>query len=104
MMKEPPRPWTRAQMLVYLFSVVAFFNSTITGYDGSLINNLLQNPWFLKAYDGTNSGVWAGIVSSIFQIGGIAALPFVGPVLDQAGRRAGMFSGALIIIIGMSKR
>ena len=103
MMKEPPRPWTRAQMLVYLFSVVAFFNSTITGYDGSLINNLLQNPWFLKAYDGTNSGVWAGIVSSIFQIGGIAALPFVGPVLDQAGRRAGMFSGALIIIIGTSK-
>lgn len=36
----------------------------------------------------------------MYQIGGIVALPFVGPVLDGFGRRVGMGSGSLLIIIG----
>ncbi|KAK2594316.1 hypothetical protein QQS21_007961 [Conoideocrella luteorostrata] len=100
MLKEPPSPWTRGQIMIYLFSLVAFFNSTTNGYDGSLINNLLQNPWFIAKYNGSNSGIWAGIVSSMYQIGNIVAIPFLGPVCDYFGRRAGMASGALIIIIG----
>lgn len=88
--------------MIYLFSLVAFFNSTTNGYDGSLINNLLQNPWFIDKYNGSNSGIWAGIVSSMYQIGNIVAIPFLGPVCDSFGRRAGMASGAALIIVGMS--
>lgn len=102
MLKEPPSPWTRGQIMIYLFSLVAFFNSTTNGYDGSLINNLLQNPWFIDKYNGSNSGIWAGIVSSMYQIGNIVAIPFLGPVCDSFGRRAGMASGAALIIVGMS--
>lgn len=65
----------------------------MNGYDGSLINNLLQNKWFQDKYNVEADGIWAGIVSSMYQIGGIAALPFVGPVLDGFGRRIGMGSG-----------
>ncbi len=36
----------------------------------------------------------------MYQIGGVCALPFVGPAIDTWGRRVGMFLGALIIIIG----
>ncbi|KAH6607315.1 hypothetical protein Trco_003628 [Trichoderma cornu-damae] len=100
MMKEPPSAFTKAQMLVYCFSVVAFFCSTMNGYDGSLINNLLQNPWFKQRYKVENDGIWAGIVSSMYQIGGVVALPFVGPAIDGFGRRAGMLIGAGLIVIG----
>ncbi|TWU76327.1 hypothetical protein ED733_005940 [Metarhizium rileyi] len=86
--------------MIYLFSLIAFFNSTVNGYDGSLINNLLQNPWFIAKYNGSNSGIWAGIVSSMYQIGSIVALPFLGPVCDSYGRRAGMACGAAPISIG----
>ncbi|KAF7561759.1 hypothetical protein G7046_g2388 [Stylonectria norvegica] len=100
MIKEPPSAWTKAQLMVYAFSLIAFFCSTMNGYDGSLINNLLQNPWFKEQYNIQNDGIWAGIVSSMYQIGGVVALPFVGPAIDGYGRRVGMFLGAACIIIG----
>ncbi|KOS18049.1 Lactose permease [Escovopsis weberi] len=100
MIKEPPSAWTWPQICIYAFSLVAFFCSTMNGYDGSLINNLLQNPWFKDAYHVENDGIWAGIVSSMYQIGGVVALPFVGPAIDGFGRRVGMLLGAGLIVIG----
>jgi len=100
MIKEPPSAWTKAQIMLYAFSMIGFFCSTMNGYDGSLINNLLQNPWFQEKYGVENDGIWAGIVSAMYQIGGVVALPFVGPAIDTWGRRVGMLIGALTIIIG----
>ncbi|KAF5027028.1 hypothetical protein F66182_904 [Fusarium sp. NRRL 66182] len=100
LIEEPPSAWSKGQLLVYAFSFIGFLCSTMNGYDGSLINNLLQNPWFKEKYGVESSGIWAGIVSAMYQIGGVVALPFVGPVLDGYGRRWGMLSGALIIVIG----
>ncbi|RYP61046.1 hypothetical protein DL771_010274 [Monosporascus sp. 5C6A] len=100
MLKEPPSAWSKSQVLIYVFSVVGFFCSTMNGYDGSLINNLLQNPYFQDYYGVENSGIWAGIVSSMYQIGGVVALPFVGPAIDSWGRRWGMIIGAGLIVIG----
>lgn len=100
MLKEPPSAWSKAQLFVYAFSIVGFFCSTMNGYDGSLINNLLQNSWFKAKYNIQNDGLWAGIVSSMYQIGGVVALPFVGPSIDGFGRRIGMLIGALLIIVG----
>ncbi|RYP22403.1 hypothetical protein DL767_009062 [Monosporascus sp. MG133] len=100
MLKEPPSAWSKPQVMIYTFSVVGFFCSTMNGYDGSLINNLLQNPFFQDYYGVENSGIWAGIVSSMYQIGGVVALPFVGPAIDTWGRRWGMIIGAGLIVIG----
>ena len=72
----------------------------MNGYDSSLINNLLVNPWFLQFYHGENAGIWAGIVTSMYQIGGVVSLPFVGPASDTFGRRFGMWIGCLCIIVG----
>ena len=76
MVADPPSPWTRNQLLIYAFSVIGFFCSTMNGYDGSLINNLLQNEAFLDYYHADNKGIWAGIITSMYQIGGVVALPF----------------------------
>jgi sugar porter (SP) family MFS transporter len=46
------------------------------------------------------SQIWAGLVSAMYQIGGVCALPFVGPAIDTWGRRVGMFIGSFIIIVG----
>lgn len=100
MIKEPPSLMAKGQMLLCLFSIVGFFCSTMNGYDGSLINNLLQNEWFRAKYNVGNDGIWSGIVSSMYQIGGVVALPFVGPAVDGFGRRWGMFIGAAIVVIG----
>ncbi|KAK7963449.1 lactose permease [Apiospora saccharicola] len=100
LVSEPPNPWARTQVMLYVFSIVGFFCSTMNGYDGSLINNLLINPAFLEYYHAENAGIWAGIISSMYQIGGVVALPFVGPAIDTFGRRIGMVIGAGLIIIG----
>lgn len=36
----------------------------------------------------------------MYQIGGVAGLPFVGPAIDTFGRRWGMFIGCFIIVVG----
>ncbi|OAA62173.1 General substrate transporter [Cordyceps fumosorosea ARSEF 2679] len=100
LLKEPPRTWAPGMVLVYLFSVVGFLCSTMNGYDASLINNLLQNHDFQATYRVGHDGLGAGIVAAMYQIGGVAVLPLVGPVIDRFGRRAGMAVGAALVIVG----
>ncbi|KAL7946926.1 general substrate transporter [Trichoderma barbatum] len=100
MTQEPPRVFEKGQMMTIGISIIAFCCSTAAGYDSSLINNLLQNPWFRETYNVESSGIWAGIVASMMQIGGVAAMPFIGPAMDHFGRRSGLFLGALAIIVG----
>lgn len=63
MLLEPPKAWSTPQILIYMSSLIGFFCSTMNGYDGSLINNLLENPYFQAAWNVQSSGIWAGIVS-----------------------------------------
>jgi len=100
MLKEPPKAFTWSTVQLYTACFIGFFCATMNGYDGSLINNLLANPYFLKYYHGENAGIWAGIVTSMYQIGGVVSLPFVGPAADTFGRRFGMWIGCLCIIVG----
>jgi len=100
MLKEPPRPFTWSTFQLYTACFVGFFCATMNGYDGSLINNLLENDWFLAYYNGSDDGIWAGIVTSMYQIGGVVSLPFVGPAADTFGRRFGMWVGCACIIVG----
>lgn len=72
----------------------------MNGYDGSLLNGLLSNTNFKQFFNGYSDGLWAGVVSSIYQIGNVAAAAFIGPALDTGVRRLGMFLGAAATIVG----
>lgn len=72
----------------------------MNGFDGSLLNGLFSNSVFLDYFHGESSGSWAALVSAMYQIGSIVALPFVGPCIDTWGRRPGMFIGSSLVIIG----
>jgi MFS family permease len=101
MLKEPPIPWNAIAIQLYMFSVVGFFCSTSNGFDSSMFGNLLAQDSF-KAFMSVGSvGIEAGIVSSMSQIGGVVAIPFIGPAIDTFGRRIGMFIGGAVIVLGV---
>jgi MFS family permease len=50
--------------------------------------------------DRTSAGSSTGITFAIYNIGSIPAVFFCGPVNDYFGRRVGMFTGAIIVVIG----
>ncbi|EER25864.1 high-affinity glucose transporter, putative [Coccidioides posadasii C735 delta SOWgp] len=94
--KEPPKAFTKIGSKLYAASLIGCFCATMDGYNGSLINNLLANKNFLDCYGGSNSGLWSGLVTAMYQIGAVAAFPFVGPAVDTWGRRAGMVIASIL--------
>jgi MFS family permease len=88
-------------LMLYACLIIGFFCQTMNGYDSSLFGGLLSNKtYFLAHFNGENKGIWAGLITSMFQIGGVSALLFVGPLVDTWGRRVGMFIGSILIILG----
>ncbi|KAL5116081.1 hypothetical protein ACEQ8H_005977 [Pleosporales sp. CAS-2024a] len=101
MLKEPPRRFSRHAFMLYICAFVGFFCSTCNGFDGSMFNALLTNTAFKEYYNVGSTGAWAGIVTSMYQIGGVVALPFIGPACDTWGRRYGMMLGGAIGCAGV---
>jgi sugar porter (SP) family MFS transporter len=100
-LKEPPIPWNSIALQLYLISIVGFCCSTSNGFDSSMFGNLLAQDNFKEFMSVGSVGIEAGIVSSMNQIGGVVAIPFIGPAIDTFGRRVGMFIGAAVIILGV---
>lgn len=61
---------------------------------------LLPLPQFQKTFGSGLVGARASLIQGMYTIGGVCALPFVGPLLDNWGRRFGMFIGCSCVIIG----
>ena len=99
---------------------MGFCCSTTNGYDGSLFGTLLANKDFNDFFGVANAGIQAGewldiiiligfalsqnslgIVTAMYQIGNVVAIPFIGPAIDTWGRRGGMFIGGLTIVLGV---
>ncbi|GES66735.1 general substrate transporter [Aspergillus terreus] len=98
--QEPPTLAHPTTLLLFACLMVGFCCQTMNGFDGSLFSGLLANTIFLDHFNGRNAGIWAGLVSAMYQIGGVCALPFVGPAIDTWGRRVGMFLGSFLIVLG----
>lgn len=99
--KEYPPVWNLTTWRLIGCLVVGCFCQTMNGYDGSLFGGLTANKVFLAYFHGAVDGNWTAIVSAMYQIGSVAALPFVGPAIDTWGRRVGMFIGAFLILLGV---
>lgn len=85
---------------LYAIVAVAFPCSSLNRYDGSLMGNMLDMGTYQKEFGVSIVGIKAGYISAMYTIGGVCALPFIGPATDTWGRRAGMFIGCACIIIG----
>lgn len=98
--KEPPHPRHPRMLQLYAIVCVAFLCSSINGYDGSLMGNMLVMPSYQKEFGASIVGIKAGYISAMYTIGGVVALPFVGPAVDTWGRRVGMVIGCTCVILG----
>ena len=97
-----PSPWTARMFQLYLVLIPCFLCSCLNGYDGSLMSAINAMQAYYTFYGMKNSGSPTGITFVIYNIGGIAALPFTGPINDRLGRKWAMFIGCAVVIIGTS--
>ncbi|KAF4960747.1 hypothetical protein FSARC_10376 [Fusarium sarcochroum] len=93
-------PWTASMFQLYGVLIVAYCCGCLNGYDGSLMGGLNGMTSYQNTFDMTTAGSATGIVFMIYNVGSIAAAPTVPFTTDLLGRRAGMFTGSVIIIIG----
>ncbi|KAH8588133.1 lactose permease [Bisporella sp. PMI_857] len=93
-------PWTKNMFRLYGCLLIAYFCGCLNGYDGSLMGGLNAMKSYQNYFNMKSAGSATGLVFAIYNIGSIAAIPFTGPTNDLFGRRIGMFTGAVIIIIG----
>ncbi|KAK8115673.1 general substrate transporter [Apiospora sp. TS-2023a] len=100
MEKHKPDPWGKGHIQLYMLATVCFLNSTMSGFDGSLMGsiNVLDN--FTNYYGlAQNGAASTGIIFAIFQVGQMCAALFVW-VADWLGRKWLIFIGAAGVAIG----
>ncbi|KAJ8127881.1 hypothetical protein O1611_g5755 [Lasiodiplodia mahajangana] len=93
-------PWTFPMLRLYLVLLVAYFCACTNGYDGSVMGGLNALTSYQEYFHMQSASSSTGFIFAIYNIGSIAALPFVGPTNDSLGRRAAIFTGATIVIAG----
>ncbi|KXH59637.1 hypothetical protein CSAL01_04188 [Colletotrichum salicis] len=93
-------PWTKSMFNLYGVLFVAYCCGALNGYDGSLMGSLNGMKSYQQTFDMKTSGSATGIVFMMYNVGSVCAILFTGPVNDLLGRRWGMFTGALLIIVG----
>lgn len=97
---EPVRKLSKRMIQLYAICSLAFLGSTMGGYDGSLMGNLIVMKPFQDQFGAKILGVQTGIIMSMYSIGSVCGLPFIGPLTDTWGRRVGIAIGCVFIIIG----
>ncbi|KAE9378678.1 general substrate transporter [Stipitochalara longipes BDJ] len=97
---EPVRKLGKGMIQLYAICALMMLGASMGGYDASLMGNLLAMPHFQSTFGSSILGVKAGLISAMFSIGSVCALPFIGPAADTWGRRAGIGMGCTIIIMG----
>ncbi|RHZ64955.1 uncharacterized protein CDV56_109193 [Aspergillus thermomutatus] len=97
---EPISKLSKRMIQLYAICSLMFLGSTMGGYDGSLMGNLLAMPSFQSQFDASILGVQTGIIMSMYSIGSVCALPFIGPLTDTWGRRVGIAIGCSLLILG----
>ncbi|KAH7183528.1 general substrate transporter [Fusarium flagelliforme] len=93
-------PWTKSMFQLYGVLFVAYCCGCLNGYDGSLMGALNGMTSYQQTFNMKTSGSSTGIVFMIYNVGSVAAAPTVPFATDMFGRRVGMITGAIIIIIG----
>ncbi|PWW80128.1 hypothetical protein C7212DRAFT_361116 [Tuber magnatum] len=100
LLAQKPTPWTKPMLKLYCYLFVAFLNSIINGYDGSIMGGINAMSTYQRYFNMKTTGSSTGIVFAIYSIGHFFGCFICGPLTDSWGRRWGMFSGALTVIIG----
>ncbi|KUJ23713.1 putative lactose permease [Mollisia scopiformis] len=78
----------------------AVLTSATNGYDGSMMNGLQALPQWEASFHNPGPST-RGLLNAIMSVGSIVALPITPYIADILGRRAGVMTGCVIMIIGV---
>ncbi|KAI9574336.1 hypothetical protein HD554DRAFT_2165825 [Boletus coccyginus] len=96
-------PWYKKPnlRLLYLlmFPTCLGVEMTNGSFDSSMLNGFQAVPSWLEFFHNPRSAL-LGLVSATYELGAIAALPFVPFVVDKFGRRRSILIGSILVIIG----
>ncbi|KAE8415098.1 general substrate transporter [Aspergillus pseudocaelatus] len=98
--KERMSPWSWAMVRLYGLVALTTLNCCMNGFDGTLMSSINAMPTFHEHFGTRMQGSGTGILFSIYAIGNLAGAVVAAPAADTFGRRFGMFTGSLIIIVG----
>lgn len=97
---EPISTTSKRMIQLYIICGLMFLGSTMNGFDGSLMGNMLALPSFQNQFGASIVGVQTAFISSMYNIGSVCALPFIGPLTDTWGRLWGIAIGCALIVMG----
>ncbi|KAF4976233.1 hypothetical protein FZEAL_7071 [Fusarium zealandicum] len=98
--KDKPNYRCRSQLTLYSFMLFATLNGCMNGYDGSIMSSINAMQQWHDYFGVGKTGSTIGLVMAIYTAGQITGSFFAGFIVDTFGRRAGMISGSVFIIIG----
>ncbi|TVY23076.1 Lactose permease [Lachnellula hyalina] len=88
---------------LYVALMFAVLTSATNGYDGSMMNGLQAlDEWkkCAKAFHNPDAAT-RGLLNAIMSVGSIVALPVTPYIADGLGRRVGVITGCVIMVIGV---
>jgi sugar porter (SP) family MFS transporter len=98
--KDPPRPYSKSMIKLYLILCVGYMCSATSGFDANTFGGILAMPNFTE-YFNSRGGSTEGLITSLYVIGNmIGALP-AGPIADRWGRKSGIITGSAFALIGI---
>ncbi|KAI1651144.1 general substrate transporter [Daldinia loculata] len=86
---------------LYFSICIAFCCACANGYDGSLLTGIVAMEHFQNTFHSGKTGTLVALMFSLYTVGAMVGAPFAAVLSDKWGRKIGMFSGAVIIIVGM---
>ncbi|WWD22920.1 hypothetical protein CI109_107415 [Kwoniella shandongensis] len=93
--------WSKESRHLYFAVFIAFCCACANGYDGSLMTAVLAMPHFQNTFHSGTTGTKVSVIFSLYTVGAMVGAPFAAVLSDRFGRRKGMFSGGIVIILGM---
>ncbi|KAK1625215.1 general substrate transporter [Colletotrichum phormii] len=98
--KDKPDYKSKSQMTLYAMMCLCVLNGIMNGYDGSVMSAINAMDPFQSRFQIGLTGELNGAVFSIYTVGSIIGSLLCGYIMDRWGRRACMFSGASMIVLG----
>ncbi|KAF2845378.1 hexose transporter-like protein [Plenodomus tracheiphilus IPT5] len=97
---QTSKPWYRVPYLLSLnlLLLMPLMSSAVAGYDGSLMNGLQALPSWKRDF-GNPQGHVLGAVNAAQSAGCVVALPIVGMLADNLGRRWTLLIGGMVVIM-----
>ncbi|KAI0113102.1 general substrate transporter [Daldinia grandis] len=86
---------------LYFSICIAFCCACANGYDGSLLTGIVAMEHFQNTFHSGKTGTIVALMFSLYTVGAMVGAPFAAVLSDKWGRKIGMFSGAVVIIVGM---